>query len=131
MVVVTSSFYENFKMAFDTLRSNKLRSFLTIIGVVIGVITVMLISSLISGIKVAVEKQVESFGTTSIFLYKMDIGIRTSSPTREERRVEFRAHEMGMGFPNCPRNLRLFFSGRRPCVSRSNPCNTPVGLPGA
>ncbi len=72
-------------MAFDTLRSNKLRSFLTIIGVVIGVITVMLISSLISGIKVAVEKQVESFGTTSIFLYKMDIGIRTSSPTREER----------------------------------------------
>ena len=72
-------------MAFDTLRSNKLRSFLTIIGVVIGVITVMLISSLISGIKVAVEKNVESFGTTSIFLYKMDIGIRTSSPTREER----------------------------------------------
>lgn len=72
-------------MAFDTLRSNKLRSFLTIIGVVVGVITVMLISSLISGISVAVEKQVESFGTRSIFLYKMDIGIRTSHPTREER----------------------------------------------
>ena len=85
MVVATTSFIENFKMAIDTLRSNKLRSFLTIIGVVIGVITVMLISSLISGIKVAVEKQVESFGTTSIFLYKMDIGIRTSSPSREER----------------------------------------------
>ena len=33
----------------------------------------------------AVEKQVESFGTRSIFLYKMDIGIRTSQPTREER----------------------------------------------
>lgn len=72
-------------MALDTLRSNKLRSFLTIIGVVIGVITVMLISSIISGINVAVEKQVESFGTRSIFLYKTDIGIRTSAPTREER----------------------------------------------
>jgi putative ABC transport system permease protein len=72
-------------MAVDTLRSNKLRSFLTIIGVVIGVITVMLISSVISGINVAVEKQVESFGTRSIFLYKTDIGIRTSAPTREER----------------------------------------------
>lgn len=80
-----SSFYENLKMALDTLRSNKLRSFLTIIGVVIGVISVMLISSIISGINVAVEKQVESFGTRSIFLYKMDIGIRTSMPTREER----------------------------------------------
>jgi putative ABC transport system permease protein len=81
----TSSFYENFKMAFDTLRGNKLRSFLTIVGVVVGVITVMLISSIISGINVAVEKEVESFGTNSIFLYKMDIGIRTSAPTREER----------------------------------------------
>lgn len=85
MTVLTSSFYENFKMAIDTLRKNKLRSFLTIIGVVIGVISVMLISSIISGINVAVEKQVESFGTRSIFLYKMDIGIRTSAPTREER----------------------------------------------
>ena len=85
MKFIGSSFYENFKMALDTLRSNKLRSFLTIIGVVIGVITVMLISSIISGINVAVEKQVESFGTRSIFLYKTDIGIRTSAPTREER----------------------------------------------
>jgi putative ABC transport system permease protein len=85
MQFITSSFYENFKMAIATLRSNKLRSFLTIFGVVIGVITVMLISSIISGINVAVEKEVESFGTRSIFLYKMDIGIRTSAPSREER----------------------------------------------
>lgn len=72
-------------MAFDTLRSHKLRSFLTIVGVVIGVITVMLISSVISGIDTAFKKQIESFGTNSIFLYKFDIGIRTSAPTREER----------------------------------------------
>ncbi|MCD9187468.1 MAG: ABC transporter permease [Pyrinomonadaceae bacterium] len=85
MKIVSTPFYENLKMALDTLRGNKLRSFLTIIGVVIGVITVMLISSIISGINVAVSKQVESFGTRSIFLYKMDIGIRTSMPTREER----------------------------------------------
>jgi ABC-type antimicrobial peptide transport system permease subunit len=80
-----ATFFENFKMAIDTLRSHKLRSFLTIIGVVIGVITVMLISSIISGIDTAVQRQVESFGTRSIFLYKFDIGIRTSAPTREER----------------------------------------------
>ncbi len=85
MKFLTSAFYENLKLALDTLRNNKLRSFLTIIGVVIGVIVVMLISSIISGINVAVEKQVESFGTRSIFLYKFDIGIRTSAPTREER----------------------------------------------
>ncbi len=72
-------------MAFATLRSNKLRSFLTIVGVVIGVITVMLISSIISGIDTAVTKEVESFGTNSIFLYKFKIGFTTGKRSREER----------------------------------------------
>jgi len=58
MKLLSGAFYENFKMAFDTIRGNKLRSFLTIVGVVVGVITVMLISSIISGINVAVEKEV-------------------------------------------------------------------------
>jgi putative ABC transport system permease protein len=85
MKVITSGFFENFKMAISTLRSNKLRSFLTIFGVVVGVVVVMLISSIISGIKVAVEKQVESFGTRSIFLYKFDIGFHAGKRTQEER----------------------------------------------
>ena len=83
--MLTGSFYENLKMAMGTLRGNKLRSFLTIIGVVVGVITVMLISSIISGINVAVEKQVESFGTRSIFLKKTNIGFSAGQRTQEER----------------------------------------------
>jgi len=85
MKVDTGPFYENLKMALDTLRGNKLRSFLTIIGVVVGVVTVMLISSIISGINVAIEKQVESFGTRSIFLYKYNIGFSTGRRSQEER----------------------------------------------
>ncbi|HEY0658595.1 MAG TPA: ABC transporter permease [Pyrinomonadaceae bacterium] len=85
MKVVTSSFYENLKMAFATLRNNKLRSFLTIFGVIIGVITVMLISSIISGIDMAVKKQVESFGTRSIFLRKFDMSVGSGRRTQEER----------------------------------------------
>jgi len=85
MTVATSRLYENLKMAIDTLRSNKLRSFLTIIGVVVGVITVMLISSIISGIQLAVEQQVKAFGTRSIFVYKMDVGTGLGPPSREER----------------------------------------------
>ncbi len=85
MKEVTGRTYENLRMAFATLSANKLRSFLTIIGVVVGVITVMLISSIISGIGMAVEEQVKSFGTRSIFIYKMDIGIRFGRPSREER----------------------------------------------
>ena len=85
-VVKTSSFFENLKMAFATLRNNKLRSFLTIFGVIIGVITVMLISSIISGIDTAVKKQIESFGTRSIFLRKYDIkALSTGRRSQEER----------------------------------------------
>lgn len=87
MRIVTNTFFENFKMAIATLRNNKLRSFLTIFGVIIGVMTVMLISSIISGINVAVTKQVESFGTNSIFLRKFDIkAFNSGRRTQEERK---------------------------------------------
>lgn len=72
-------------MGLTTLRTNKLRSFLTIIGVIIGVVVVMLVSSIISGIDLAVKKEVESFGTRSIFIAKFDPGIRTGRLSREER----------------------------------------------
>jgi len=85
MKLIRSDIYENLLMALDTLRNNKLRSFLTIIGVVIGVWTVMAIASIISGIDYAVSKEIESFGTNSIFLYKFDRGVRFGPPTREER----------------------------------------------
>ena len=85
MKFITSAFFENLKMAMDTLRSHKLRSFLTVFGVMVGVITAMLFASIISAINVSVQREVESFGTRSIFLYKFEIGIRTSAPTREER----------------------------------------------
>jgi putative ABC transport system permease protein len=85
MRIAASEIYENLLMALDTLRSNKLRSFLTVLGVVIGVVTVMAIASIISGIDYAVSKQIESFGTNSIFLYKFETGIRFGPPTREER----------------------------------------------
>jgi putative ABC transport system permease protein len=77
--------YENLKMAINTLRANKLRSFLTVFGVVIGVITVMLIASIISGIDVSVKREVESFGTRSIFISKFNPGIHIGRLSREER----------------------------------------------
>jgi putative ABC transport system permease protein len=85
MKIIRSDIWENLKMALDTLRSNKVRSFLTVLGVVIGVWTVMAIASIISGIDYAVTKQIESFGTNSIFVTKFKSGVRFGPPTREER----------------------------------------------
>ncbi len=85
MKLIRSDIYENLRMALSTLIANKLRSFLTVFGVVIGVITVMLIASFISGIDVSVKKEVESFGTRSIFISKFNPGIRIGRLSREER----------------------------------------------
>ncbi len=63
-----SNVRENLKMALLTLRAHKMRSALTLFGVVIGVWTVVAIASIISGIDVAVKKEVESFGTRSIYI---------------------------------------------------------------
>lgn len=85
MKLLRNDIWENLKMAMDTLRMNKVRSFLTVLGVVIGVWTVMAIASIISGIDYAVTKQIESIGTNSIFITKTERGVRFGPPTREER----------------------------------------------
>ena len=68
MRLFRSDIIENLWLAMATLRANKLRSFLTVTGVIIGVITVMLIASLISGIDSSVRKEVESYKE---FLFKL------------------------------------------------------------
>ena len=85
MRLLRSDIYENLLMALQTLRTNKLRSLLTVLGVMIGVITVMLIASIISGIDEVVKKEVESFGTRSLSISKFDPGIRVGRLSREER----------------------------------------------
>ena len=68
-------------MALDTVRNNKLRSGLTILGIVIGVTTVITISSIISGLNNNVQDWVNSLGSNVLWIYHMPvIGIR---PTAE------------------------------------------------
>jgi putative ABC transport system permease protein len=61
---------ESALMAFDTLRANKLRSSLTILGVSVGVITVIFMVSIIQGLNRAFADQVESLGSNTIFVSK-------------------------------------------------------------
>src|SRR6267142_1230734 len=85
MKLIRSDILENLWLALATLRDNKLRSFLTIIGVIIGVVTVMLIASIISGIDTAFTKEVEAFGTRSMYISKYNPGIHVGRLSREER----------------------------------------------
>src|ERR1700760_755359 len=72
---------ESVKMALDTLRTNKLRSSLTILGIVIGVMTVIAISSVINGLNSSVEGMVEQFGTNVLWIFRFQFGF--GRPTSE------------------------------------------------
>jgi putative ABC transport system permease protein len=76
---------ENILMAMDTLRTHKVRSALTMTGVIGGVMTVIAISSFLTGLRQFVIDQTERFGPDLIFVSKMDsIGMR-GRPSQEER----------------------------------------------
>jgi putative ABC transport system permease protein len=79
-----SNILENLRMGLDTLWQHKLRSLLTILGVVIGTMTVIVIAAFVSGIDARVQKEIESFGTNSIYIYRFDPGFNFN-PSQEER----------------------------------------------
>ena len=60
------------KMAADNLRSNKLRSGLTVLGIIIGVAVVIGISSIVSGLNDNVSNFVKSLGSNIVFAFHME-----------------------------------------------------------
>jgi putative ABC transport system permease protein len=75
---------ESAVMAIDTLRENKLRSALTILGVAVGVITILAMVSIIQGLNKAFAEQIESLGSNTIFVAKFDASFG-KPPGQEER----------------------------------------------
>jgi len=73
---------ESVRMAFETLRANKLRSGLTILGIVIGVTSVIAISSVINGINNRVEDFVSSLGSNVFWIFHLPFGLQ--EPTSEQ-----------------------------------------------
>jgi putative ABC transport system permease protein len=66
-------FAEILAMAFDTLRANKLRSALTILGVVIGVTSIVAMTSLIRGFGDSMHQMIRQMGSDTIYLQKFGI----------------------------------------------------------
>ena len=63
------NFTQSFKLALKSLRTSKMRAFLTMLGIVIGVAAVIIIISLGNGLTGMVEQQVQKFGVTQIYVY--------------------------------------------------------------
>jgi putative ABC transport system permease protein len=75
---------ENLRLAMDTLRIHKFRSFLTVLGVLIGTTTVIAVASIIAGLDRQLVDTAEQFGTRALWVYKLQLGA-PHRLTREER----------------------------------------------
>ncbi len=70
MSIRVGAFGENVLIAFDAIRVNKLRSSLTILGVVIGVATVMAMAAIVEGIRSQIVTTIEVAGPTTFYVLK-------------------------------------------------------------
>ncbi|MBN1569309.1 MAG: ABC transporter permease [Acidobacteria bacterium] len=66
---------ENLGMAFETLIAHKFRSFLTILGIVVGILTVIVIASVLAGMRNSIATQIEDLGTNNIFAFHLNLGV--------------------------------------------------------
>jgi putative ABC transport system permease protein len=76
---------EGVALATDAVRQNKLRSFLTILGVMIGVASVIGMVSIIQGLNDSMAEQIESLGSNVIYVSKFEPGIQMGRRPESER----------------------------------------------
>jgi putative ABC transport system permease protein len=74
------------RMAFDNVRAHRLRSALTVFGVVIGVLVVVVVSSILTGMRRNVIEAVEEYGTNNIFAFHLTTGPQLGPRDRSEFR---------------------------------------------
>jgi putative ABC transport system permease protein len=77
---------ETLKMAVDSVRGHKFRSFLTVLGIVIGVMTAISIASLLTGLRQSIVAMIEEYGTNNIYAFHLSTGPRTSEDRSERLR---------------------------------------------
>jgi putative ABC transport system permease protein len=65
---------EVLKMALDSILSHKFRSILTILGIVIGVITAIVVASILTGMRQSIVSIVEEYGTNNIYVFHLTTG---------------------------------------------------------
>src|SRR6266850_1531706 len=81
-----SALGETLAMALDSVRSHKFRSFLTVLGIVIGVMTAISIASILTGLRQNIIAMIEEYGTNNIYAFHLSTGPRTGEDRSERLR---------------------------------------------
>jgi putative ABC transport system permease protein len=78
---------ENLLVALDTLRARKIRSALTILGIVIGVTSVISVAAIIDGLNGYIQSRIQSFGSRSFFITRIPPGFTGLAPLPQKVRL--------------------------------------------
>lgn len=71
MKAIVITLAENMRLALETLMAHRFRSFLTVLGVFIGVLLVVTVAAVLNGFRQSVVDQVEQFGTNNVYIYRL------------------------------------------------------------
>jgi ABC-type antimicrobial peptide transport system permease subunit len=82
---MAQAYGENLKQAMDTLRAHKMRSALTVFGVVLGVSVIMLVAALITGFDSTIQENIKQYGADTAFISRWDQGPHGNNRPLEER----------------------------------------------
>jgi len=104
---------ENLKQAMDTLRAHKMRSALTVFGVVLGVSVIMLVAALITGFDETIQESIKQFGADTAFISRWDQGPHggpNSRPLEERLRKPLTLADAEALKEGCPaiKNVTVF-----------------------
>src|SRR5215469_1898348 len=78
-------FIEDVKMALETIRTHKVRSFLTVLGVVIGTMVAIVVASILLGVEKGVQDSLNEFGVDNLFILKLGLRFHFGRLSPEER----------------------------------------------
>src|ERR1700683_1206684 len=78
---------ENLALAMDTLRTHKMRSFLAVLGVMIGVCLIILVVGLVTGFKNTIQDEITSDGIDPAWTQRFDQGNPGQNPRPKEERL--------------------------------------------
>jgi putative ABC transport system permease protein len=83
--MISLAFLNGIGLALQTIRTHKLRAFLTVLGVIIGTGTIIGVGAILTGFDASITAVLRSFGPNSIIVFKFPVGFRVSNLSPEER----------------------------------------------
>ncbi len=96
MKISTSLPIEVLKMAFDSITSHKFRSALTVIGIVVGVVTAIVVSTILTGMRQSIVSIVEEYGTNNIYVFHLSTGFGPRNRDERNRKPLTEADAMAL-----------------------------------